>query len=193
MPTLRLDGAGPVFIRPPCAQDWGAWANLRAASRAFLTPWEPAWPQDALSRAAFLRRLKRQATEWRDDEAYSFLVFERLTGTMVGGLGLSHVRRGVAQTATIGYWVGAPFARQGFTLAATRLCLDFAFGNLNLHRVEASCLPTNEPSRRLMEKLGFHYEGYARQYLRIAGEWRDHLLYAILKESWEASRAAEEL
>jgi len=137
-----------------------------------------------LSRAAFLRRLKRQAVEWRDDDGYSFLSFERHTATLVGGLGLSNVRRGVAQMATLGYWVGQPFARRGFTEAAARLLLDFGFGALNLHRIEASCLPSNEASRRVLDKLGFQYEGYARRYLRIAGEWRDHLLYALLAEAW---------
>ncbi|HEY0835006.1 MAG TPA: GNAT family protein, partial [Azospirillum sp.] len=119
-----------------------------------------------------------------DDEAYSFLVFERGTDALVGGLGLSNVRRGVAQMATLGYWVGQPYARRGHVSGATRLVLDFAFGQLGLHRVEAACLPTNEASRGLLEKVGFTHEGYARGYLRIDGAWRDHVLYAVLREEW---------
>lgn len=176
-----------MVIRPPMPEDWATWADLRASSRGFLSPWEPTWPEDSLTRSAFLRRLRRQAAEWRDDEGYSFLVLERATAGLVGGLGLNHVRRGVAQTATIGYWVGARYARRGFTAAAVRLALDFAFGHLNLHRIEASCLPNNEPSRLLLEKVGFQYEGYARGYLRIAGDWRDHLLFAILADDWSAN------
>ena len=182
-PTIQLEGK-KVAIRPPQARDWQEWALLRERSRAFLTPWEPTWPADALARSAYQRRLKRQILEWRDDEAYSFLAFARDTGGVVGGIGLSNIRRGVAQTGTLGYWVGEPYARRGYMSEATRLSLDFAFGQLGLHRVEAACLPTNAPSRGLLEKVGFQYEGYARGYLRIDGAWRDHVLYAILREEW---------
>lgn len=182
-PTMRLDGA-LCYIRPAQAKDWAVWADLRAASRDFLIPWEPAWPPDALTRAAFSRRLRRQAQEWRDDLGYGFLVFDRLTDTLTGGIGIGNVRRGVAQMATIGYWVGEPFARRGYISAATRLALQFAFGHLGLHRIEASCLPNNTASRGLLEKVGFIEEGYARAYLRIDGRWRDHILYAITREEW---------
>lgn len=183
-PALRLDGPA-VYIRPAAARDWREWADLRSESRAFLTPWEPTWPVDVLTRTAFLRRLRRHAQEWRDDEGYSFFIFDRQSDTLVGGLGLSNLRRGVAQTATLGYWVGQPFARRGFVSAATRLVLDFSFGHLGLHRVEAACLPTNAASRGLLEKVGFTHEGYARGYLRIDGAWRDHVLYAMLREEWQ--------
>ena len=103
---------------------------------------------------------------------------------MVGGIGLSNIRRGVAQTATLGYWVGEVYARRGYMSEATRLTLDFAFGQLGLHRIEAACLPTNAPSRGLLEKTGFQYEGYARGYLSIDGAWRDHVLYSILRDEW---------
>lgn len=182
-PAVRLDGPR-CYIRPPLPRDWRDWADLRAASRTFLTPWEPTWPADALTRASFLRRLRRQAQEWRDDEGYSFLVFDPADDTLVGGLGLSNVRRGVAQMATLGYWVGAPYARHGYTIAATELLVDFAFDRLGLHRVEAACLPSNAASRGLLERVGFTHEGYARGYLRIDGTWRDHVLYAVLREEW---------
>lgn len=182
-PAIRLDG-DRVFLRPPQTRDWPAWAELRAVSRDFLTPWEPTWPPDALARTAFNRRLRRQASEWREDEAYSFLVFDRRTDTLVGGIGLCNVRRGVAQMGTLGYWVGQPHARHGYTSDAARLVVGFAFSNLGLHRVEAACLPGNDASRGLLEKTGFRQEGHARGYLRIDGVWRDHITYAILREDW---------
>lgn len=185
-PPLRLV-SGRVLVRPPRPDDWDEWAALRAGSRPFLTPWEPSWAPDCLSRSSFQRRLRRQAVEWREDQGYSFLVCELASERVVGGIGLSNVRRGVAQMATLGYWVGEPFARQGFTFGAVGLILEYAFQRQNLHRVEASCLPTNAASRALLEKAGFGYEGYARQYLRINGVWRDHLLFAMLKEDWAAA------
>jgi ribosomal-protein-alanine N-acetyltransferase len=101
---------------------------------------------------------------------------------------LSNLRRGVSETASLGYWVGEAFARQRYMTAALPLVLDFAFDRLGLHRVEAACLPTNIPSRALLARAGFHQEGYARGYLCIEGKWQDHLLFAILRSDREASR-----
>ena len=183
LPAVRLDGEF-VYLRPPTVRDWSAWAELRALSRDFLTPWEPAWPPDCLSRTTFIRRLRRQASEWRDDAGYSFVTCEKETDLLVGGLGLGNIRRGVAQVATLGYWIGQPYARRGYTGAAVRLALNFAFNHLTLRRVEASCLPGNQASRGLLQKLGFTCEGLGRGYLRINGTWRDHLLFALLSDNW---------
>lgn len=182
-PVVRLAGRRCV-LRPALSRDWRDWAALRAESRAFLKPWEPTWPADALSRAAFNRRLRRQAREWRGDEAYNFFIFDDRAGALVGGLGLSNVRRGVAQTAMLGYWVGERYARRGYVGEAAALLLDFAFGTLRLHRIEAACLPGNAASRGLLKKLGFVEEGYARAYLCIDGAWCDHILYAIIADDW---------
>jgi ribosomal-protein-alanine N-acetyltransferase len=175
----RMEGEA-VFIRPPQADEWEAWAEVRNESRDYLSPWEPTWPTDALSESAYLRRLRRLAAEWKGDEGYSFHVFRRDGGELVGGIGLTQLRRGVAQTATLGYWVGQKFERRGYTTEAVRLVVQFAFANLRLHRIEAACLPENAASRRVLEKAGFLREGYARQYLMIAGDWRDHLTFALL-------------
>jgi len=181
LPAVRVDG-GRVYLRPARPRDWEQWAQLREASREFLIPWEPSWPSDALSKTAFARRLRRQASEWRRDEAYSLLVVDKATERLLGGIGLSNVRRGVAQAAAVGYWIGQPYARQGFMTEALRCLLPFAFDRLALHRIEAACLPHNQASRGLLTKIGFREEGYARQYLKINGIWQDHVLYALLSD-----------
>ena len=160
--------------------------NGRRCGRAraiSCTPWEPTWPPDALSRSSFRARIARYGEDWRGDQGYNFFIF-RDDETLVGGVGLSNVRRGVAETASLGYWVGEPFARQGFMTAALPLVLDFSFDRLRLHRIEAACLPTNVPSRALLKRTGFTEEGYARRYLLIDGKWQDHVLFAILREDW---------
>jgi ribosomal-protein-alanine N-acetyltransferase len=182
---LRLVGER-VWLRPPERGDYEEWAGLRAGSRNFLTPWEPSWPPDALSRSSFRARIARYAEDWRTDQGYNFFIF-RDEGALVGGIGLSNLRRGVAETASLGYWVGEPFARQGLMSAALPLVLDFAFDRLRLHRVEAACLPSNEPSRGVLLRTGFGQEGYARRYLQIDGKWQDHLLFAILREDWRTA------
>jgi ribosomal-protein-alanine N-acetyltransferase len=175
----RLTG-DRVFLRPPERGDYEAWASLRAGSRDFLSPWEPSWPPDALSRTSFRARVARYAEDWRTDQAYNFFIFAP-DETLVGGIGLSNIRRGVSETASLGYWVGEPYARQRYMTSALPLVVDFAFERLGLHRLEAACLPSNIPSRSVLARTGFQQEGYARQYLRIAGKWQDHLLFAILR------------
>jgi ribosomal-protein-alanine N-acetyltransferase len=179
VPTIA---GGGVLLRPPQSGDHAEWSALRAASRDFLTPWEPIWPDDDLTRGAFRRRLRRYAEEQRNDLAYAFLVFRSQDNALVGGLTLANIRRGVAQAGSIGYWIGAPFARHGYMSAAVGALIPYCFGPLRLHRVEAACLPDNNASIGLLEKVGFKREGYARGYLCINGAWEDHLLYAQLAD-----------
>lgn len=177
---VRICGEG-LYLRHPLPGDFEPWAQLRAQSRAFLEPWEPVWPPDDLTRAAFRRRLRRYQRDIREGCAYPFLVFLSGDNQLAGGCTLSNVRRGVAQTASLGYWVGEPYKGRGLITEAVRVLLPYAFDELKLHRVEAACLPTNEPSKRLLRRCGFTEEGYAREYLRINGAWQDHILFAILR------------
>jgi len=172
--------SGNLRLRAPRLSDYEQWARLRDESRAFLAAWEPIWPADELSRESFKRRIKRYADEMRRDEAYPFFLIRESDQMLLGGLTLGFLRRGVAQAATLGYWIGAPHAQQGHMGAAVRLALSFAFGHLGLQRVEAACLPHNDASIRLLDRVGFHREGLARRYLCINGRWQDHLLFAIL-------------
>jgi [ribosomal protein S5]-alanine N-acetyltransferase len=181
-PSPSVVGDG-VILRAPQATDHAEWAALRELSRDFLTPWEPIWPADDLSRSAFRRRIRRYSEDLRTDQSYAFLIFRSNDGRMVGGLTLANVRRGVAQAGSLGYWMGFPYARQGYMTAAVRAVIPFAFSTLRLHRLEAACIPTNSASIRLLENTGFVREGYAREYLCINGIWQDHLLYGRLRDS----------
>lgn len=178
-PANFIRGEG-VYLRPPVQQDFGPWAELREKSRTFLVPWEPTWPVDDLTRSAYRRRLRRQAEEMERDEAFPFFVFRSSDHTLLGGLTLGQIRRGVSQTGTLGYWMGETHAGQGYMSRAVRATLVWAFATLRLHRIEAACLPHNDRSIRLLERSGFKKEGYARAYLRINGAWQDHVLFAIL-------------
>jgi [ribosomal protein S5]-alanine N-acetyltransferase len=163
----------------PTIDHFEAWAALRLESRRFLEPWEPEWHDSDLTKSAFKTRLRRYAELRKQDlaEAYFLLAGK----TLVGSITLTNIRRGVAQTATIGYWIGQPYARQGLMTEALGLLEDRAFGDLALHRIEAACLPRNHASVALLEKCGFEREGLARSYLKIAGQWEDHVLFAKIK------------
>src|SRR6185312_16872834 len=156
-PPVTGDG---IILRVPQMSNHAAWAELRENSRKFLTPWEPIWPVDDLTRPAFRQRLRRYAEDVRTDQAYPFFLFRSEDGALVGGLALANIRRGVAQAGSLGYWVGAPYSRRGYMTAAVRALIPAAFELLRLHRLEAACIPTNIASIRLLEKTGFRREGY---------------------------------
>jgi len=179
-PGLTLEGEG-VRLRPPRMHDFTEWAALRQQSRAFLQPWEPSWPSDDLTRNAFRRRL---ALYQRDQDlglGYAFFTLRQYDDALLGGITLRNILRGVAQNGAVGYWIGEPYARKGYTLAAVRLLTRFAFDRLGLHRLEAACCPENEASAHLLTKAGFDSEGHAKGYLKINGVWRDHLLFGMVR------------
>lgn len=177
-PLVRGEG---LYLRPAAATDFAAWARLRGASRAFLEPWEPTWPEDDMTQSAFRRRLRRAEEDIARDEAYAFLIFDQTSDALLGGLTLGGVRRGVSQTGTLGYWMGAPHAGRGRMTRAVAATVEFAFQRLRLHRVEAACIPDNAPSIALLERNGFRREGLARSYLKIDGAWRDHILFGLVE------------
>jgi len=169
-----------VYLRGPTMGDFSEWADLRARSRSFLTPWEPTWPVDDLTRPAFRRRLRRYMRDVREDLAYPFFVFRNEDDALVGGVTISNVHRGVQQSCTLGYWAGETFAGNGYTTSAVRAVIPFVFDELHMHRVQAACLLDNERSQAVLHKCGFHQEGIARGFLRIDGAWQDHVVFALL-------------
>ncbi len=180
-----------VYLRTPLISDHAQWARVRGDSRAFLTPWEPTWPSDDLTRMAFRRRIRRYQRDAREDDGYALFLFLGDSDTLIGGLTLAHVKRGVTQSCSLGYWMGETYANQGYMSEAVRLVIPYVFGTLKLHRIEAACLPENAPSIRLLEKAGFQKEGYARRYLCINGRWRDHVLFALLADDPVGERVAD--
>src|SRR3974390_1919921 len=144
-PLQSIEGDG-VMLRTPQMDDFEEWAALRETSRDFLTPWEPTWPVDDLTRAAFRRRIKRYAEDLRSDQGYAFLIARNSDDALVGGLTLANMRRRVAQAGSLGSLAGLPFVRHGYMTAAVRAVIPFAFASLRLHRLEAACIPPNPRS-----------------------------------------------
>ena len=183
-PALRL-ATRRLHLRPPRREDQPQWAALRRDSEGFLTAWEPVWARDHLSAASFRARVRwasRMVEEGRGLPLFLFANGADLPeGTLLGAITLDNLRRGPAQAGTIGYWIGEPYARRGYMTEALGAVRDHAFGPMDLSRLEAACLPENRPSRALLERCGFKYEGVAQSYLQIAGRWRTHVLYAALR------------
>ncbi len=182
-----------VWLRTPLMGDYVTWAELRARSREHLTPWEPVWQRDELTRSAFRRRVRHYHREAREDLGYAFLIFREGDDQLLGGLSLSNVRRGVTQAAILGYWLGLPFVRQGHMTAAVAAVVAYAFEDLHLHRLEAATMPNNIASIRVLERNGFRREGIASRLLKINGAWEDHVQHALVVEDYVQSQLAAEV
>ncbi len=177
---LKLETAR-LRLRPPVHSDFNEWAALRRASEEYLTPWEPIWAQDHLSRKSFTNRVYWAQRSVASGTAIPLFLFRRSDDVLVGAITLDNIRRGPAQAGTLGYWTGQSFARNGYMREAIGAVVHHAFTHLDLSRIEAACLPENKPSRGLLESSGFKYEGVAQSYLQINGRWRTHVLYASLR------------
>ena len=170
-----------MVLRPPTHGDFRAWTSLRRDSVAFLQPWEPAWADDHLTRRAFTNRVYWSQRALSQGTALPLFLIRAEDEVLVGAITLDNIRRGPAMTGTLGYWIGAPFARRGYMTEAIRGLTHHAFDALDLSRIEAACLPENTASRGVLEGSGFKYEGVAQSYLQIDGRWHNHVLYANLR------------
>ena len=170
-----------LSLRLPAHADWRDWAALRETSAAHLTPWEPVWAHDHLTRKAFTNRVYWAMRAETQGSALPLLLIRRADLALLGAVTLDNIRRGPVQAGTIGYWIGADHTRRGYMREAVAALVHHAFTVLDLSRVESACLPENAASRGVLEKCGFKYEGVAQSYLQINGRWRNHVLYANLR------------
>lgn len=177
-PVLETES---LILRLPEIRDHVEWANLRRSSAEFLDPWEPVRKLDYLSKRAFKTRVAWSRIAVKDRRALPLLLVRKKDETVLGGLTLDNIQGGVSKACTVGYWMGEQYSRRGYMAEALQASVNYAFQTLDLSRVQAGCLPENEPSRALLEKSGFKYEGVAQSYLQIAGRWRNHVLYANLR------------
>lgn len=177
-PLIRTER---LLLRPPVMDDHADWARARREGRDFIEPWEPNWAHDHFTRSAFRARVGWAKTAIRDGRAMPLFLIRAEDRLLIGAITLDNIRRGPAQAGTVGYWVAHHAAKQGYMSEALAAVVAHAHRALDLSRVEAACLPENKPSRALLERCGFKYEGVAQFYLQIAGRWRTHVLYANLR------------
>ena len=170
-----------LMLRLPEMKDHAEWVRLRREGAEYLRPWEPVWAEDHFSKRAFSNRVFLSRKTWEEGKGLPLFLIRRGDEALLGAVTLDNIRRGPSQCATLGYWTGQEYARQGYMSEAILAVVHYAFTELDLSRIEAACLPENKPSRGLLEKSGFKYEGVAQSYLQIAGRWRNHVLYSNLR------------
>jgi ribosomal-protein-alanine N-acetyltransferase len=170
-----------LLLRLPEMKDHHEWVRLRREGAEYLRPWEPVWAADHFTRRAFSNRVFWARKSWEEGKGLPLFLIRREDEALLGAVTLDNIRRGPSQAATLGYWTGQEYARQGYMSEAITALVHYAFTEMDLSRIEAACLPENKASRGLLEKSGFKYEGVAQSYLQIAGRWRNHVLYASLR------------
>ncbi len=170
-----------LTLRLPQSGDHLPWARLRQGSMEFLTPWEPVWSHDHLSKRSFANRVLAASRSVESGSGVPVFLVRREDNRILGAITLDNIQRGPSQTGTLGYWIGQQYARQGYMKESVDAMVHYAFEQLDLSRIQAGCLPENKASRGVLEKSGFKYEGVAQSYLQIDGRWRTHVLYANLR------------
>lgn len=175
-----------IFLRRPAPQDRREYLALRRRSASFLRPWEPR----PSAKSAAARQFAAWLSSARSGRSEKLLLCSNEDGAILGAINLNEIVRGPAQTAYLGYWIGAPYAKRGYMTEGLPLALRHAFQVLGLHRVEANIMPTNRPSLALVTRAKFRREGYSPRYLKIDGRWRDHERWALLAEDWQRARAS---
>jgi len=176
LPTLR---DGEVVLRPIRVRDAKVLERVLLANRGWLKQWEATYPGGGsfIDARASIRNLLAHA---RAGHGLPFVI--EVGGELVGQLNVSSISYGSLSSATIGYWVSEHVAGRGITPTAVALATDYCFGAMRLHRMEICIRPENGPSLRVVEKLGFRYEGLRRRYIHINGDWRDHFCFALVRE-----------
>jgi [ribosomal protein S5]-alanine N-acetyltransferase len=169
-----------VELRPARVEDAEVLAALYAAQREFLAPFDPVRPDAFYTVAGQRMELEQAIAQSRADLRHRFVIL--VDGAIVGTLGISNIVRGQFHSANLGYFVAQEVNGRGVATRAVGLAAERAFGTIGLHRLEAGTLLDNVASQRVLEKNGFERIGIARRYLRIAGDWRDHILFQRVAE-----------
>jgi ribosomal-protein-alanine N-acetyltransferase len=182
---LRLYGRR-VVLRPLVPQDFNAWSEVRRRNGEWLTQWEPMrlphHPDPETNREVFAARCGSRDRERLAGSQYAFGIF--VDGTFAGELNLNNIVRGAMQSATIGYWIDRARAGRSLMSESIVVLMQFAFEELNLHRLEICIIPRNSNSRRVVEKLDLREEGIAQRFLEINGAWEDHVRFGFTIEEW---------
>jgi ribosomal-protein-alanine N-acetyltransferase len=171
-----LERGERVYLRRPTASDAKEVIATVRVSRRLHRPW--VYPTE--TKAAFAGYIRRN----QEEDFVGLLICRIADDRIVGMANLSQIFHGNLQGAYLGFWASAEFAGQGYMREGLRLVLRYAFKKLRLHRLEANVQPANEPSKALIKRGGFRYEGFSPRYLKVGGIWRDHERWAMHAEEW---------
>jgi [ribosomal protein S5]-alanine N-acetyltransferase len=184
MATLQTER---LVLEPLSVGHARAFLRYCLRNREHLAPWEPKRDEVFFTLAYQEEAIAETVAQAARGLCERFVAFDGVGSEIVASVNLWEIRRGVSQSAIVGYSVDAAHQGRGYATEAVGAVIGYAFDTLNLHRIHTSYQPANEGSGRVLEKLGFTVEGYARELLLIDGRWRDGVLVARLNEAWTDS------
>lgn len=183
LPNIETDR---LVIRLAGRRDRDSALEYYRSNQEHLAAYNPKWPSDFFTTQYWDRQIERNVEEFYADQSARMFVFEqRAPKRIIGNVSLGNIVRNAAQFCFIGYGLAEDKQGQGFGTEAVSAVVQFAFKDLNLHRVMANYIPSNERSGKLLRRCGFHVEGYARDYLYLNGKWQDHIMTAIVNPDWD--------
>jgi len=178
-----------LVIRIAVASDAEKLCQYYVSNQVHLAPWEPVRSEVYYTLRWWQLRVEQIHIEFNAASAINFIAIDRDTSEIVAVANFSNIIQGVFKSCYLGYSIAKAYEGQGLMVEFLQCCLGFMFENVGLNRVMANFIPDNQRSGALLERLGFEREGYARNYLKIAGHWQDHVLTALLHEDWTARKA----
>ncbi|MXQ53134.1 GNAT family N-acetyltransferase [Shimazuella alba] len=176
----------PVYIRALTLDDTNSLCHYRQQNRDFLALFEPIRPDSYFTYEGQQKVIEDEIMNWKKDISYGFGIFLTNNDELIGRVNLSNITRRSWQNCTIGYSIAENMQGNGYMTKAVKLAVQFAFEEASLHRVQAGVMPGNKGSIRVLEKVGFLYEGLSKYHLKIHGIWEDHEIFAITKETWDS-------
>ncbi|MBT4162473.1 MAG: ribosomal protein S5-alanine N-acetyltransferase [Gammaproteobacteria bacterium] len=156
--------------------------RFRKENRAHLEPWEPLRKPEFFTDSFWQISLRVALGDFRNGASVCFSLLSPTEDEVIGVCNYTNVVRGTFQSCHLGYALASRHEGQGLMFEALQMTNRYMFHDLGLHRVMAGYLPHNDRSGTLLERLGFEKEGFARRYLKINGEWEDHVLTSLIND-----------
>lgn len=172
------------LLRLAQAHDAKALGQFYQDNQEHLAPWEPVMPKDFLLESFWATKIEDMHREFRENRTKKFLLFLSDNKTLIGMINFSRIERGIFQCCGLGYKISKDYQGQGLMKEGLEVAIDYIFNQCNFHRIEANFIPSNSRSEKLLRALGFEKEGYAKNYLKIAGVWQDHVLNSLTNSQW---------
>lgn len=159
--------------------------DFYAENKEHFAPVGPVWPDDFLTATFWKTQIQKNRNEFENDVSARMFVFARNKPVPIGNVSLSGILRGAAQFCYLGYGLSKAKEGQGYMHEILLPTIEYAFSELNLHRLMANYIPTNERSAKVLKRLGFVEEGFAKEYLFLAGKWQDHVMTSKTNQNWQ--------
>lgn len=176
-----------LLLRLLEAEDLSSVISYHADNQEHLMPYGPKWPENFLTEEFWRKQIEINQQEYREDKsARMFLFAKAVPLKAIGHVSFGAILRGAAQFCYLGYGLAKDEQKKGYMTEILPPAIAFAFEHLNMHRIMANYMPSNEPSARVLKRLGFTVEGYARDYLCLNGKWEDHIMTSFTNQKWQA-------